>query len=268
MAGGRKWEAWELTELRERWHLEDPERLAARLGRTVVALRERAQHLHISAADGAGHYSLNEAAEALGLSRYSLWRLIQAGKARTIRGRHRHWLTIKEVERLEAVIAKDAPPGYIRAAEAARRLGYERSNLATLCRRKLITAVKIRHYWYVPVVEVESIARDLAATGGLRANWVGRSPQHAAHLKKMAEAKRRRIEAERRKLAGDTLMCVDCAAVFARRPGSGQQRKRCEDCRRPDRIPASVPLVCELCRQEFPRRPGRGRHAKTCKECR
>lgn len=261
MAGRRRWEAWELTELRERWHLEDPAKLAAKLGRTVVALREKAQDLRVSAADGLGHYSLDEAAKALGVTRHTLWRLVKAGNARTIQGRHRHWLTVQEIERLEAVIRKDAPDGYILASEAARRLGYERSNLATLCRRRLMTGVKVRGYWYVPVAEVESIARDLAATGRLRADWVGRSPEHARYCRKMAEAKRRR-------LADNTLRCLDCKAVIPRRPGGGSQRKRCEKHRRSDRVAASVPLVCEVCTKEFPRRPGRGRHARRCGGCR
>lgn len=256
----RAWEDWQLVMLRERWHLDDPQELAAKIGRTPGALREKAQDLRISAADGLGHYSLNEAAEALGVTRHTLWRLVKAGKMRTIQGRHRHWVTVREIERLESVIRKDAPEGHILASEAARRLGYERSNLATLCRRRLMTGVKVRGYWYVPIAEVESIARDLAATGRLRADWVGRSPKHAAYCRRMAEAKRRR-------LADNTLRCLDCKALILRRPGKGAQRKRCETCRRPDRIPASVPLICQVCMQEFPRRPGRGRHARRCGGC-
>lgn len=256
----RAWDDWQLTLLRERWHLDDPRELAAKIGRTPGALREKAQDLRISAADGLGHYSLNEAAEALGVTRHTLWRLVKAGKMRTIQGRHRHWVTVREIERLERSFHKGAPDGYILASEAARRLGYERSNLATLCRRRLMSGIKVRGYWYVPVAEVESVARDLAATGGLRANWVGRSPNHAAYLRKMAEAKRKR-------LASNALYCVDCKALIPRRPGSGSQRKRCNGCRRPDRIPASVPLVCEVCSCEFPRRPGRGRHARRCGGC-
>lgn len=257
----RAWDDWQLVMLRERWHLDDPRELAAKIGRTPGALREKAQDLRVSAADGLGHYSLDEAAEALGVSRHTLWRLLKAGKMRTIQGRHRHWVTVREIERLESVIRKDAPEGHILASDAARRLGYERSNLATLCRRRLMTGVKVRGYWYVPLAEVESIARDLAATGGLRADWVGRSTEHARYCRKMAEAKRKR-------LADDTLRCLDCKTVIPRRPGKGLQRKRCEEHRRPDGIAASVPLVCEVCAQEFARRPGRGRHARRCEGCR
>lgn len=220
----RRWEAWELTELRERWHLEDPEKLAAKLGRTVVALRTKACDLGLSAAHGPGHYSLEEAAQALGIGVHSMWRLIDSGRARSIKGRLRHWLTIKEVERLERDLLREGPENYMRAPDVARRLGYHRSNITALCRRKLLAGVLIRRVWWVPVAQVEQIERDLARTGSLRGDWRGRSPEHAAYCAKMAEAKRERIAAE-------TLLCVACGRRFHRRKGSGRQSLRCEACR-------------------------------------
>lgn len=259
--GGAPWTDEEEATLRERWHLDSPAQLSSKLGRTPVALRERARKLGLNAGEGYGHYSLDEAAEALGISRHAAWRLIKAGKMRTIHGRLRHWVTVEEVTRLERVIVTEPPAGYMSATEAADRLGYHRSNLATLCRRRLLDGVKVSGVWYVPVASIADIARDLAATGSLRAVWVNRSPEHQAYLARQAQIKRERC---RRQL----LTCMTCKAKFPKRPGSGKQRRRCEGCRRSE--PWSLPntIVCKACGIRFERTRQRGRRPIYCGGCR
>ncbi len=129
---GMTWEPSEDARLRALWGEVDVYYLARRLGRTMVAVRERARALGLGAGISRGYISLSEAARRAGYHHLSFRRAIEWWRARgeevdskrlaTVQGTKRRglWTQIEESDAADiaAAYAQSELPG-----QASARLG-------------------------------------------------------------------------------------------------------------------------------------------------
>jgi hypothetical protein len=178
----KHWTPAEDAVLRERWHLERPEDLAALLERTVVACKARAWSLLLSAKNPCNAYTSTQVALALGVSSAHVARLVRQGAIRTIGNRTQKFVTREELERvMPSLSRKTQVSGWVTAAQAQRLLGYSRASINKLCANKALRAYKANRYWRIDASHVAELASKMRAAGTTRLDWRSLSPEMQAY---------------------------------------------------------------------------------------